>query len=65
MCAICGWVNRSNCLAEKQETFKEMLKTMKCRGKDNTGYYFEEDILLGHNRLAIVDLNKRKSTYVL
>ena len=42
-----------------------MLDLMSCRGKDNTGYYFEQNIMLGHKRLAIVDLENRKSTYVL
>lgn len=59
MCAICGWVNESKDLTEKQEVFREMLETMACRGKDNTGYYFEKDVMLGHKRLAIVDLEKR------
>lgn len=65
MCAICGWANQSDKLNGKQETFKEMLETMACRGKDNTGYYFEDNVMLGHKRLAIVDLEKRKSTNVL
>ncbi len=56
MCAICGWLNSKEKLNEKQETFKEMLELMSCRGKDNTGYHFEENIMLGHKRLAIVDL---------
>ncbi len=56
MCAICGWLNEKEDLSEKQEKFKEMLETMSCRGKDNTGYHFEKDVMLGHKRLAIVDL---------
>lgn len=46
MCAICGWQNLSKSLSEKQERFREMLDTMSCRGKDNTGYHFEENIML-------------------
>lgn len=56
MCAICGWINEKEELSEKQERFKEMLETMSCRGKDNTGYHFEKSVMLGHKRLAIVDL---------
>ena len=56
MCAICGWLNFKEDLSEKQETFRKMVETMSCRGKDNTGYHFEENIMLGHKRLAIVDL---------
>ncbi len=58
MCAICGWINEKERLNEKQETFKQMLDLMSCRGKDNTGYHFEEHVLLGHKRLAIIDLEK-------
>ena len=56
MCAICGWLNLKEDLTEKQEKFKEMLELMSCRGKDNTGYYFDKNVMLGHKRLAIVDL---------
>lgn len=56
MCAICGWLNLKEDLTDKQEKFKEMLELMSCRGKDNTGYYFERNVMLGHKRLAIVDL---------
>ena len=64
MCAICGWLNLKDNLTEKQETFKEMLDLMSCRGKDNTGLHFEENVMLGHKRLAIVDLENRKSADV-
>lgn len=57
MCAICGWQNLKQDLSEKQDTFREMLDLMSCRGKDNTGLHFEENIMLGHKRLAIIDLN--------
>lgn len=56
MCAICGWINEKKDISQKQDTFKEMLELMSCRGKDNTGYHFEKNIMLGHKRLAIVDL---------
>ena len=56
MCAICGWQNLSEDLIARQDRFKEMMELMACRGKDNTGYHFEKDIMLGHKRLAIVDL---------
>ncbi len=56
MCAICGWLNLKEDLTDKQEKFKEMLELMSCRGKDNTGYYFDKNVMLGHKRLAIVDL---------
>lgn len=56
MCAICGWINQKKNILDKQETFKEMVELMNCRGKDNTGFYFSENVLLGHKRLAIIDI---------
>ena len=56
MCAICGWQNLEEDLTKRQDTFKEMVELMSCRGKDNTGLHFEENIMLGHKRLAIIDL---------
>lgn len=55
MCAILGWISKNN-LENEQEKFKNMLEIMNNRGKDNTGYYFKNNILLGHKRLAIIDL---------
>ena len=56
MCAILGWINSKEKINDKQEVFKDMLDLMSYRGKDNTGYYFLDNILLGHKRLAIIDL---------
>ena len=52
MCAILGAINTDI----KKNLFKEMLELMNNRGKDNTGYYFDKRISLGHKRLAIRDL---------
>ena len=60
-----GWLNENNDLTKEQGKFREMLELMSCRGKDNTGFYFEKSVMLGHKRLAIVDLEKRKPTNVL
>lgn len=56
MCAILGWMNLKKNINDKQEVFKDMLDLMSYRGKDNTGYCFLDNILLGHKRLAIIDL---------
>ena len=60
-----GWLNENNDLTKEQGKFREMLALMSCRGKDNTGFYFEKSVMLGHKRLAIVDLERRKPTNVL
>lgn len=60
MCAILGWTNSKQDLLENMDLFKEMLKLMEYRGNDSKGYYFENQILLGHNRLSIIDLENGK-----
>lgn len=60
MCAILGWVNQKEDLLGNMGLFKEMLDLMKYRGYDSKGYYFENHILLGHNRLSIIDLENGK-----
>lgn len=58
MCAICGWINEKESLSHKQEVFQDMVELMNCRGKDSTGYHLEEHAMLGHKRLAIIDVEK-------
>lgn len=52
MCAILGYVGNNI----NKEKFSKMLDIMSCRGYDHTGYYFDDNIMLGHKRLAIIDL---------
>ena len=52
MCAILGLIGNID-----KNKFKDMLDIMSCRGYDNTGYYFDNDIMLGHKRLAIIDID--------
>lgn len=54
MCAILG-VQNSNI---DKNLFKSMLELMNNRGFDNTGYFFDNNISLGHKRLAIRDIKK-------
>lgn len=56
MCGILGWVNNKKRILNQKNLFINMLDTMSNRGNDNTGYYFKDNILLGHKRLAIIDL---------
>ena len=53
MCAILGVLSKKNFDAD---LFKEILELMSNRGSDNTGYYFNNHVSLGHKRLAIRDL---------
>lgn len=54
MCGIVGFINHEK---EKLSTLKNMMGTIKHRGPDGSGTFVDTSIALGHNRLAIIDLN--------
>lgn len=58
MCAI-GGVVAFNAKINIKETVSNMLQSMKHRGPDSSGIWFEETVCLGHNRLAIIDLSSK------
>ncbi|MFX1500372.1 MAG: asparagine synthase (glutamine-hydrolyzing) [Promethearchaeota archaeon] len=53
MCGICGftWANKN--------LLKKMINTLKHRGPDDTGYYIDDKISIGHTRLSIIDLTEK------
>jgi asparagine synthase (glutamine-hydrolysing) len=55
MCGICG-VFFYQQQKPHRETLKKMNATMRHRGPDGEGYYFGDNIGLGHRRLSIIDL---------
>jgi asparagine synthase (glutamine-hydrolysing) len=58
MCGITGWADFSRSLAGAGEraTLEAMTATMACRGPDAAGVWCSERALIGHRRLAVVDL---------
>lgn len=56
MCGILGQINRKQRV--NQECFLSMLNTLRKRGPDQSGIFFDEKIALGHRRLSIIDLSK-------
>ena len=56
MCGLSGYY-RSSKLDESH--IVEMTKVLAHRGPDNTGYFEDDRILLGHNRLSIIDLSDK------
>jgi len=51
MCGICGFINfKENGLIER------MTQELTPRGPDDSGFYNDETIVLGHRRLSIIDL---------
>ena len=55
MCGILGIIK----LKKQNATFRKSLRLMDHRGPDFSGEYVNQSVYLGHNRLSILDLNKR------
>lgn len=57
MCGIAGWLDRYTDLTEKQSIVAQMVSTLKSRGPDQQGIYFndEKDVCLMHRRLTVID----------
>jgi asparagine synthase (glutamine-hydrolysing) len=53
MCGIVGIIGKD----ASEAKLDEMLLIQKHRGPDATGKYLENNVVLGHNRLAIIDLS--------
>ena len=56
MCGICGLVGKFK-ESEKRIYLKNMLSSLKHRGPDEEGTYFDEDLSFGIRRLSVIDLN--------
>jgi len=50
MCGICG-ITRSD-----KEAIRKMIKLLEHRGPEDSGYYIDDYISLGHTRLSIIDI---------
>ena len=56
VCGITGWVNFKHSIKDQQEIIKEMTKTLNKRGPDDSNIWCSTHALLGHRRLAVIDL---------
>lgn len=56
MCGIVGWVDLNNNIKTKQYMVEKMRDTLTPRGPDSYGIKATNNAVLGHRRLAIVDL---------
>jgi asparagine synthase (glutamine-hydrolysing) len=54
MCGICGFYG-----FEDKNVLKRMVKALAHRGPDDTGFYSDGNVSLGHTRLSIIDLSKK------
>jgi asparagine synthase (glutamine-hydrolysing) len=57
MCGICGKINFDLEKPVDRDLVQRMTKTMTHRGPDQSGYFFEKNVGLGHRRLNIIDLS--------
>lgn len=57
MCGIAGCLSYKN-EPDKLTPIREMTAAIAHRGPDATGFYEDENIALGHNRLSIIDLSE-------
>lgn len=60
MCGFVGWYHSKKDLLYLRDCFTKMTNTLRERGPDDCGYFFQKHVLLGHRRLSIVDIKKGK-----
>ena len=56
MCGITGWVDFARDLTQERALIDAMTETMACRGPDASGVWSSRNAVLGHRRLAVIDL---------
>lgn len=56
MCGFVGWYNDKENIKKYKKMIKKMNKSLKYRGPDDHQYDISDHLLLGHNRLSIIDL---------
>ncbi len=54
MCGIAGFISP---ISEKKPIIQKMTERIAHRGPDGEGFYIDQNIALGHRRLAIIDLS--------
>lgn len=60
MCGIAGWVDFDRDLTREAGTAQAMTRTMACRGPDAEGIWSAGHAMLGHRRLAVIDIEGGK-----
>jgi len=56
VCGITGWVDYRRDLTTVDTAGQAMIDTMACRGPDAEGRYLRSRVMLGHRRLAVIDV---------
>lgn len=60
MCGINGLFNLND-INDANQAIRVMCETSVHRGPDNTGFFVDDLVCLGHNRLAIIDLDEKSN----
>jgi asparagine synthase (glutamine-hydrolysing) len=55
LCGIAGFVNFNKNLLNLKNIIHDMTSTLVHRGPDENGYYYRNNVLLGHRRLVVID----------
>lgn len=64
MCGIAGFVNFNKNIENDIKIITDMTDTLKKRGPDEEGYFYSNNVLLGHRRLTVVDPNGGKQPMI-
>lgn len=64
MCGIVGWIDFEAGLSTQQHVVATMNATIKLRGPDGEGMWYCKNAVLGHRRLAVIDLENGKQPMV-
>jgi asparagine synthase (glutamine-hydrolysing) len=56
MCGITGWVDFSRDMTRERAVIDAMTETMACRGPDASRVWSDQNVALGHRRLAVIDI---------
>ncbi len=56
MCGITGWIDFTRSIKNSEEIVKGMTETLNKRGPDDGNVWCSTHALLGHRRLAVIDL---------
>ena len=62
MCEIVGFVNYKKDISSYKKILNNMTDALYKRGPDESGYYLNTHIALGHRRLIVIDPEGRETT---
>ena len=65
MCGIIGNFNKKKLDSDKKKKLINFINLLKCRGPDNSDYYFDDNNFLGHTRLSIIDLSANSNQPII